>query len=525
MICKKCGSRVRDDANFCTACGSPLSAAGEKLHVRRRNIRIGVVAGLVICGTLAMEWLVVFPALRRDEPAAKEETEVAETEFIDSVVLETQAIDIPEVVLPEVPAVELLDWSKVPDTAEKYFEYEAGTTENTVVLTNYTGKEKIVKVPETIQGKTVISASNRTFRGNGEITHVYLPDSFRFYGQEGVDNSSFFANCLSLQQVRLSDYDMPEYIFDGCKELYSVTYWEEAPEAAVVREGAFQRCHSLPTIELKESVTKIEAYAFMGCLSLRYAVIPGEAEIGDHAFGGCEKLEALSIPKVTAIGDQTFDRCVSLKLLVAPYLQKMDGNAFVGCSNLETAILPRLVRDNGAFPGCEKLSRLCISKYSENFNGNSLNDCSALKEIELVVPEPHKLAPNELFFEDGILYVRTAEGEVGVERVLESYEFDELVLPPDTAWLVGYPFLNVRFRSITLPASLKEMRGTVFCVCPTLESVSLEPGTKLEVVDEDLFYNCPNLKSVDFSNDQGSAEYEFYFRDCPVPEVLNYPKR
>ena len=50
-------------------------------------------------------------------------------------------------------------------------------------------------------------------------------------------------------------------------------------------------CASMTSIEIPESVTEIEKYAFMSCLALERALVPDSVtSIGDRAFSACENL-------------------------------------------------------------------------------------------------------------------------------------------------------------------------------------------------------------------------------------------
>ena len=51
-------------------------------------------------------------------------------------------------------------------------------------------------------------------------------------------------------------------------------------------------------------------------------------------------------------------------------------------------------------------------------------------------------------------------------------------------------------KSVTIPASVKEIRKTAFADCATLESVTFAEGSVLESIGEDAFYYCSELKSV-----------------------------
>ncbi len=70
------------------------------------------------------------------------------------------------------------------------------------------------------------------------------------------------------------------------------------PDGVVkIRNGAFEGCRSLVSIDIPEGMTDIGMCAFSGCESLQSIHIPGSVEnIGDYAFKDCSSLQSIRIP-------------------------------------------------------------------------------------------------------------------------------------------------------------------------------------------------------------------------------------
>ena len=89
---------------------------------------------------------------------------------------------------------------------------------------------------------------------------------------------------------------------------------------AEIGAGAF-RYSGLVTIDLSSTkVTKIDNFAFDGCLELKEVKLPDcLAEIGDHAFreSGLVTID-LSLTKVEMIGEKVFEGCKELKEVKLP---------------------------------------------------------------------------------------------------------------------------------------------------------------------------------------------------------------
>ena len=77
----------------------------------------------------------------------------------------------------------------------------------------------------------------------------------------------------------------------------------------------FDRCASLTSINIPESVTKIGWYAFYGCKSLTSITIPNSmTKIGWYAFAGCSNLREIIIPEGVKIAEGVFENCPNLKI-------------------------------------------------------------------------------------------------------------------------------------------------------------------------------------------------------------------
>ena len=109
-------------------------------------------------------------------------------------------------------------------------------------ITSYSGKDSVLKIPNTLDGKTVTSIGDEAFSGCRALTRIELPDSVTSIGDVA------FSYCRSLTSIELPD---------------SVTS---------IGESAFYRCRSLTSIELPDSVTSIGDRAFEKCDNLTMTV-------------------------------------------------------------------------------------------------------------------------------------------------------------------------------------------------------------------------------------------------------------
>jgi hypothetical protein len=108
------------------------------------------------------------------------------------------------------------------------------------------------------------------------------------------------------------------------------------PDAAVIRERAFEGCSALVRVTMPMGETEVGGYAFYGCVALRCIHLgPRMTKLGPFAFAGCSGLTRLDIPSsVTAVGDWAFDGCSGLALTFSGSVNEIGDWAFSGCASV-----------------------------------------------------------------------------------------------------------------------------------------------------------------------------------------------
>ena len=82
-----------------------------------------------------------------------------------------------------------------PRMTEGSFEYAYNAAGNGIVITNYTGSETTVTVPDTIQSMPVVEIGERAFEGNASLREINLPDTITKIGYRA------FAGCANLKTM------------------------------------------------------------------------------------------------------------------------------------------------------------------------------------------------------------------------------------------------------------------------------------------------------------------------------------
>ena len=104
--------------------------------------------------------------------------------------------------------------------------------ENELILTNYSGTDENLKVPEIVDEKRVTGIGYGAFQGNKAIKNVTLPDSADYF------ESNVFADS-SLETVNIPDslYVIPNHTFYKCENLKSV---EKYKDIQFIAQNAFE---------------------------------------------------------------------------------------------------------------------------------------------------------------------------------------------------------------------------------------------------------------------------------------------
>ena len=143
------------------------------------------------------------------------------------------------------------DVKNAKETDASLFEYKE--VEGGIAITGFTGEDKIVVIPDSIDGKNVISIEDHAFVNNKTILGLRLSDSVTQIC------SNAFENCTSLE------------VFVSGKSLLTIL------------EYAFNNCKSLSSVELNEGLKTLEDLCF-GETNMSELYIPASVETINTPF-------------------------------------------------------------------------------------------------------------------------------------------------------------------------------------------------------------------------------------------------
>lgn len=157
-------------------------------------------------------------------------------------------------------------------------------------------------------------------------------------------------------------------------------------EVDSIARNAFKNYTKLKTVEIPDSVTSVNDYAFYGCSSVESIELPENLDtIAQYAFTNCTSLRNINIPSaVKAINKNTFAGCSSLMFPTLPdALTKIDTSAFMGCTSFEKVTLPMNVNKIApyAFSDCSALSEITFSNQMTEIGESAFYGCCGLTSV------------------------------------------------------------------------------------------------------------------------------------------------
>ncbi len=237
----------------------------------------------------------------------------------------------------------------------KYSSYEG----KYAMIEDYTGRDKNVTIPETLDSLSVIAIGRNAFIRDTFLKSVTIPDSVLYIADDA------FLLCTHLSQVNFGN---------GLK---------------VIGGGAFSYCTSLEKLDTPDSLLSICNVAFEGCSKLSEVNLGNSVkEIGSMAFSYCRDLTKINIPSsVTELYGGVFHACSSLESISLPdSVTRIGDIVFSHCKNLESVRMPSKLREigTGAFVSCRSLEKLAVPETVEKIAPDAFGYCKSSLALSVV---------------------------------------------------------------------------------------------------------------------------------------------
>lgn len=179
---------------------------------------------------------------------------------------------------------------------------------NTITITKCTGNGESLYIPDTIDGLPITEIDSSAFVSCTNLKTITVSDSNQYF----VSENNMLMNRSRINLIKYTGSDQTAVIPYGIEKIESHAFFGAKSEY----------------INIPETVSYIDDYAFMGCTALKEIYIPSRVEyIGKSCFFSCPYLSVVHLPEgITAIYDDTFYACPSLQELIIPQSVTAIGN-------------------------------------------------------------------------------------------------------------------------------------------------------------------------------------------------------
>lgn len=288
---------------------------------------------------------------------------------------------------------------------------------------------------------------------------------------------------------------LPSYLFcpDNTTDAYypkvTSVEFEEGSKCTDISVCVFERCASLESIVIPDSVTSIGAYAFCNCTSLKSINIPESlTSIGGYAFWRCIALEEI---KFNAVALNDFG---SKNYVFAYAGQDTDGTKVTIGANVTKLPAYLFCPSNATLAYYPKITNVVFEEGSvcTEIHGSAFEICQELESVTL---------PNSIT-------------SIGSYAFCNCPSLKSITIPKGTTVIQNYTFHGcASLESLTLHGGVTSIGYAAFYGCTSLTSLTIPES--VTSIGSYAFYNAKALKKIKFNavamNDLPSKNFVFTY--------------
>lgn len=324
--------------------------------------------------------------------------------------------------------------------------------------------------------------------------------------------------------------------FNRMEEVYLPDLYDGKPVTVIGKEF-FYNHSNLTSIEIPNSVIRIESNAFYGCDNLQYTEYENAKYLGneknpyvvlvkvinadmtsvkinqatkviyDNAYSACFRLTSVIMPdSVTSIGNYAFYQCDNLASITIPNgVTNIGYCAFSGCKSLTNIMIPNSVIsiEDGTFTACYSLTSVTIPSSVTSIGDYAFSSCSSLTNITIpsdvttIGDYAFKGCDNLQYNEYGkAKYLGNKQNPYVVCIKSINADITSIEINADTNVIYSDAFYGCsRLKSITIPDSVMSIGYRSFQDCSGLTSITISDS--VTSIGLSAFSYCSSLTSIE----------------------------
>lgn len=365
-------------------------------------------------------------------------------------------------------------------------------------------------IPAEIDGVAVTDIGFGAFDYCSALTAVTIPDSVTHIHELA------FSECRSLVNVTFGE----GLIYIGRKAFYNTALYNDES----IRDRG--------VLYIENWLIHADKYSLIGAYEIR----PGTTNLAAFAFSSCQNLTAVTIPdSVTKISESAFEGCTNLKNVSMPEsITEIDRSAFFNCYDLASITIPDSVVNVGSYAFLDTAYYMDESNWSGSvlYLGKWLiaTNADSLSAAYAIAPGTVGIADGAFFGCERLTKVTIPSG---VRYICGSafYLCGSLqeVIIPEGVISIGYDAFTLcsKLKRVVLPESLVSIGMSAFFACEKLTDIIIPDS--VTYIGEQAFCECSALRRVYFKGDApklGKQVFCYYDNGlldfAPIPGLTLY---
>ena len=173
-----------------------------------------------------------------------------------------------------------------------------------------------------------------------------------------------------------------DYAFLGCYKISNISFPNSLTS---IGYSAFDPCSGLTEITLPENLIYLGGYSLTSGNFSSISIPIGITSIEKYTFANCKKLKSVSLPDtLTSIGEGTFNQCTSLDSFNIPKnVVDIGRYAFWNCTSLKHIEIPSGIPqiNEGTFDNCSSLKSISIPSSVVSIGKSAFYGCNSLEDV------------------------------------------------------------------------------------------------------------------------------------------------